>query len=92
MIQKVYPRVYRAGCRQTIYLQLKAEVAEAVSVRIFGMERYTVPHSPQYRIDEYDRHPFYETQNLGGGLYSLEYDFPYEQRYRLRSLGMANAS
>ncbi len=84
MIREVYPRVYRSGCKQTIYVKLKAEVVEEVSVRIFGMERYTVPHSPMYRIDEYDRHPFRVTANLGDGLYSLEYDFPFEQRYRLR--------
>ena len=84
MIQEIYPRVYQAGCSQTIYLKLTAEVTEEVSVRIFGMERYTVPHTPKYRIDEYDRHPFRPAANLGGGLYSLEYDFPFEQRYRLR--------
>ena len=37
MIQKVYPRVYRSGYRQTLFLKLKAEATEAVSVRSFKM-------------------------------------------------------
>jgi predicted metal-dependent phosphoesterase TrpH len=76
--------VYRIGYSQTVYVKLQAEVVEPVFVRVFGMERYTVPHTPRYRIDEYDRHPFREMKNLGGGLYCFDYDFPYEQRYRLR--------
>ena len=84
MIKEVYPRVYPVACDQTIYVRLKAETVEPVYARIFGMERYTVPHTPRYRIDEYDRHPFHKLENLGGGLYSLTYNFPYEQRYRLR--------
>lgn len=84
MIREVYPRVYQTGCEQTVYVKLQAEVVEPVCVRIFGMEQYTAPHTPRYKINEYDRYPFRETKNLGGGLYSLRYDFPCEQRYRLR--------
>ena len=84
MVREVYPRVYKAGCSQTVYVKLKAEVTETVYVRIFGLEHYLVPHTPRYRIDEFDRHPFREMNNLGDGLYSLTYDFPFEQRYRLR--------
>lgn len=83
MIQDVYPRVYRSGCSQTIFLKLAEHTDREVSVRIFGMERYTVPHTLLYRIDEYDRHPFRPMEPLGGGLYSIQYDFPCEQRYRL---------
>lgn len=83
MIQEVFPRVYRSGCSQRIFLKLAEHADQEVSVRIFGMERYTVPHSPLYRIDEYDRHPFRPMEHLGEGLYSAEYDFPFEQRYRL---------
>ena len=44
MIQKVYPRVYRSGYRQTLFLKLKAEVTEAVSVRSFKNGRQGAAH------------------------------------------------
>lgn len=83
MHPEVFPKVYQTGCNQTIYLQFDETVNTTVRLRIIGMEYYTVPHTPLYRIDELNRHPFRDTKHLGSGLYSLEYNFPQEQCYRL---------
>lgn len=80
----IFPRVYQTGRLQTIHLKFDTSADHTVSMRIIGMEHYTVPHTPLYRIDELHRHPFREMKNLSSGLYALEYDFPHEQRYRLQ--------
>lgn len=83
MCLNVFPKVYKTGCSQTIHIQFDEPMHETVSVRIIGMEHYTVPHTPVYRIDELHRHPFREMKDEGGGTYSIDFDFPYEQCYRL---------
>ena len=80
---EVFPKVYQTGCCQTIHVQFDEPVSETVSVRIIGMEHYTVPHTPIYRVDELHRHPFREMEKQGNGTFSIVYDFPHEQCYRL---------
>ncbi len=83
MKTEVFPKVYQTGCRQTIHVQFAKPVSETVSVRIIGMEQYTVSHTPIYRIDELHRHPFREMEKQSDGTFSIAYDFPHEQCYRL---------
>lgn len=83
MKTEVFPKVYQTGCRQTIHVQFAKPVSETVSVRIIGMEQYTVSHTPIYRIDELHRHPFREMEKQSDGTFSIDYDFPHEQCYRL---------
>ena len=77
---KIYPKVYHSNKKQTVFLQIeKAE--EKITIKIQGMEYYTIPHSPLYRIDEEERYPFVEMKKCGDDLYSVEYEFRQEQKY-----------
>ena len=80
---RVYPKVLHAGQRQALYYLAKADARE-VEIRLFGMERYTLPRTERMRIDEEVRHPFLRMEAKGAGLYAIELDFPEEQRYTYR--------
>lgn len=80
---RVFPKVFRAGRRQTVYYR-SGEGAAQVEIRIFGMERYTRPRTERMRIDEEERHPFSKMMRVGDGLFAFEFDFAVEQRYTYR--------
>ena len=80
---RVFPKVFRAGRRQTVYYR-SGEGAAQVEIRIFGMERYTRPRTERMRIDEEDRHPLHPMTKVGDNLFAFEFDFTVEQRYTYR--------
>lgn len=82
---RIYPKVFRAGKRGQIYYR-GGEGATRVEMRIFGMERYTVPRTERMRIDEEGRHIPLPMTRLTDGLYVVEFDFTEEQRYTFRVL------
>ena len=80
---RVYPKVFRAGKKARIYY-VPRTAAEKVEIRIFGMERYSLPRTERMRIDEEVRHPFMPMEKVGDALYAIDYTFPTEQRYTFR--------
>lgn len=83
---EVFPKVFIANKRQTLYVQItEGELAQAApTIKIQPMERYAIGHTPLYRIDEEERYPFLEMKKEGDGLYSIAYDFFDEQRYDVK--------
>lgn len=77
---RVHPKVFRKGIRQRIFYHPYTE-ATAVEIRIFGMERYSLPRTERMRIDEEVRHPLMPMVKLSDGSYAFDFDFPEEQRY-----------
>ena len=79
----IFPKVFRAGHRATLYYRPAGEASE-VELRLFGMEKYTLPRTERMRIDEEARHPFSPMHKVGDGLYAAEILLPTEQRYTYR--------
>ena len=86
---RVYPRLFRVGRRQTLYYVPKGE-AERVEIRIYGMEKYTLPRTEALRIDEEWRHPLLPMTRGEDGIYTFEFTPMTEQRYTFRILEDGN--
>ena len=82
---RVFPKVFRVGKKQRIFYRSEKE-AKTVEIRIYGMERYSLPRTERMRIDEEARHPFLPMERVGEGVYAIDFDFPVEQRYTFRIL------
>ena len=83
-IIEVYPRVFRADARQTVYVRTNGEAA-SLSAKLQPMEKHAVTHSPEFRIQSGDiRYPFLPMTDLGGGLFSFEGYFEGEQRFSFK--------
>lgn len=81
-VNKIYPRVFKSRTVQTLFIQLSDEIDSALlEIKIQPMEKYSVPHTPQYRINEENRYAYQRFTGLGDGLYSVEYEFTEEQKY-----------
>ena len=80
---KIFPKVFKSNQKQTIYLQTDGLTSE-VLIKVQGMERYTIPHTPAYRIDEEERYDYLPMCKDKDGVYSFEYDFKQEQRYSVK--------
>ena len=80
---RIYPKVFRAGVQGTLYYESRTE-ADAVELRVFGMERYSLPRTERMRIDEEVRHPLRRMTRVGERLFSIELTLPEEQCYTFR--------
>ena len=86
-VKDIYPKVFKSNCRQTVYVSFNHdEVIDntLLSIKIQPMEKYSVLHTKNYRIDEEDRYPYVSLNACGGGLYSTEYNFTAEQQYSVK--------
>lgn len=80
---KIFPKVYKSNQTQKIYFQTE-EFCQQVEIKVQGMEYYTIPHTPAYRIDEEERYSYQPMTKEGDGLYVCEYAFQQEQKYTLK--------
>ena len=81
---EVFPKVFVADKQQTVYVQITGgdvEKSPKLFMKIQPMERYGIPHTKLYRIDEEDRYSFVEMQAKDGGRYALNYNFFAQQQY-----------
>ena len=84
-VNKFYPRVFRSNSTQTLFIELSEEIdLSLLKIKIQPMEKYSVPHTPRYRIDEENRYDYQGFEALGGGVYSVDYAFTEEQKYDVR--------
>ncbi len=82
----IYPKVFKANTHDVIYFQMLKEIPndDLFEIRIYPMEKQTVLHTKQCRVDEELRYAPLQLKNCGEGLYSAEYDFTIEQEYSVR--------
>ncbi|MBP3422712.1 MAG: hypothetical protein J6K86_02995 [Clostridia bacterium] len=80
---KIFPKVFKSNKTQKIYFQADAEY-DAVEIKVQGMEYYTIPHTPAYRIDEEERYPYLPMQKDKEGVFFFEYSFAQEQKYSVK--------
>ncbi len=84
---QVFPKVFVADKEQTVYVKImgdKTTKNAKVFIKIQPMERYAIPHTKLYRIDEEERYPFVEMRKKDGGMYALNYHFFAEQQYDVK--------
>lgn len=83
---EIYPKVFKANTRQTVRFKMLKDIPndDLLAIRIIPMEKHTVLHTPQCRINEERRYSPVELKSCGDGLYSAEYDFTVEQEYNVR--------
>ena len=81
-VLEIYPRVFLANKRQTVFLRIEGE--GAAEVKIQPMEIYAIKHGTPQKLHEEERYAYSPLTSLGNGLYSFEYDFQAEQRYTLK--------
>ena len=83
---EIYPKVFRADAKQTVHIKVEgAEKIRPLTAKVQPMEKYDVPHSPEFRLEsEEQRYPYQRPKDLGGGVFALEYEFKGEQRYSLK--------
>ena len=56
LVNEFYPRVLKSYARQTLFVRLSEEVdPDLLTIKLQPMEKYDIPHTPRYRIDEEDR-------------------------------------
>ncbi len=79
---QIYPRVFLANRRAKIFFAIVSD--ETLKVKIQPMEEYSIKHTPEYKILEEYRYPYYPLTKESENLYSLTYDFQGEQRYSVR--------
>ncbi len=83
-IKEIYPRVFRADEKQTIYVRTNGEPG-GLFAKLQPMEKHAVTHSPEFRLQSGDiRYPYLPMNDLGGGLYSFEGYFEGEQRFSFK--------
>ena len=83
----VFPKVFRAGKKQKIYVKFPSkEISseQTITIKIQPMEIYGIAHTEKYRIDEETRYPYEKMLCEKAGLYSLEYTFFEEQKYDVK--------
>ena len=84
----IFPKVVHARRKEKLTLvvsdRTKIKVGTPVSIKIQPMEHYSIPHTPEYRIDEEDRYPYIEVERLDDGNFACEYEFSAEQKYSVR--------
>ena len=86
-VKDLYPKVYKSNCKQTVLVELECDemVDNALlGIKIQPMEKYSVLHTPKYRIDEEERYDYTPLNARGGTLYRAEYQFTTEQQYTLK--------
>ena len=80
---KIFPKVFKSHQKQTIYLQME-QPCEDVQIKVQGMEHYSIPHTPAYRIDEEERYVYLSMTKGEDGVFFFTYDFQQEQRYSIK--------
>ncbi len=84
-ITKIYPKVFHADKKQRVYLEIEGVTeGERITVKIQPMEKYTVPHTERYRIDEETRYSYTPLLKDEEGKYYIDYLFTGEQKYSLK--------
>ena len=84
-IKSIYPRVFHANKTQRVYIELdEALNGESISIKIQPMEKYTIPHTEKYRIDEETRYPYVPLLKDNEGRYYTDFHFTSEQRYSVK--------
>ena len=73
-VNKIYPKVFKSNASQKIFIRLSEQVEETLlSIKVQPMEKYSVPHTPAYRIDEEERYSYQPLNSCGDGVYCTEY-------------------
>lgn len=86
-VTDLYPKVFCSNCRQSLYVKFESDGAidsTLLKIKIQPMEKYSVPHTKNYRIDEEDRYPYVSLNACGYDLYYTEYEFIAEQQYSVK--------
>ena len=84
-ISEIYPRVFKNDLTQTLFVKVSDDIgSKALKIKIQPMEKYAIPHTKAYRIDEEDRYEYRHLKALGENLYSIEYGFSSEQQYSVK--------
>ena len=84
-VNKIYPKVFRCNKTQRVYLEIEGlEKDEEILIKIQPMEKYGIPHTERYRIDEETRYPYSPLEKVDDGIYYFDYSFATEQRYSLK--------
>jgi len=78
---RIYPKVFKTNTPTKLFIALD-DPTESIFVRIQGSEHHLIKHE-NYRIDEFDRHPYLKTNKVNDKLFEMEVNFPYEQMYTL---------
>lgn len=81
-VLEIYPRVFLANKRQTVYLRIEGE--GNAEIKIQPMEIYAIKHGTPQKLREEERYSYSPLTAMGDGLYSFDYGFQGEQRYTLR--------
>lgn len=83
---ELYPKVFKSNFKQTLYVKLSNTDINPnlLEIKIQPMEQYAILHTPKYRIDEEERYPYVALNDCGDGLFSVEYDFAFEQQYSVK--------
>lgn len=86
IFKETYPKVVSANNSHTVYFSLDTSDSEltAIEAKLQPMEAHTVSHYPNYLSHDEDRYPWLPLTNNGNGIYSVQLDFPSEQRYSLK--------
>lgn len=85
---EIFPKVFETGKTHDVFIRVKpykGQAEKTISVKIQPMERYGIPHTANYRIDEEDRYPYCQAQKVKDGLYKVQYDFFDEQKYDVKA-------
>ena len=84
-VNKIYPKVFKSNASQKIFIRLSEQVEETLlGIKVQPMEKYSVPHTPAYRIDEEERYSYQSLTACGDGVYCTEYAFTSEQQYTVK--------
>lgn len=86
-VKEIYPKVFKSNCKQTVYFCFEHDDVidtALLAVKIQPMEKYSILHTPKYRIDEEDRYDYMPLNSCGDDLYCVEYDFTAEQQYSVK--------
>ncbi|MBE6739998.1 MAG: hypothetical protein E7565_06755 [Ruminococcaceae bacterium] len=85
-VTKVFPRVFLSNKLQTVYIKLNnCDINnDLLELKIQPMEKYSIPHTEIYRIDEEERYAYKTPENCRENTFSLQYNFSSEQCYTLK--------
>lgn len=85
-VTDIYPKVFKANLKQTLNICLSEKELDfdLLEIKIQPMEKYTILHTPMYRIDEEERYNYVKFGRFNDGICSVDYDFVDEQQYTVK--------
>ena len=87
VVKEIYPKVFKSNCKQKVFVVFEYDEPfdnTLLTIKIQPMEKYSILHTPKYRIDEEDRYDYMPLNSRGDDLYCVEYDFTTEQQYSVK--------